>query len=254
MTSAAETFVVELARSASQRSHRLLRGLSKEDADDVLSTALLWCWETRDAHDPATEDLEEWFIRALKKARREYRSDNRSSRAKPLLDSISIQDDTLVQASAASTADVLERALNPQELTVLRVMDANNWSFHKAVRVCGLSSYEGEILRMQLKKIKDELPTLREWRKPMLRRVIDSDDLKQGEQSPIDKEISQLDFPPEQGKDCPPCWKCRWYDGWTPVRYRPTRLADAEVQAAVQRTEAEKIRIADSVSNHDRGY
>ncbi len=224
--------------------------MSKHNRDDVLASALLWCWEHKDAHDPSVENLEEWFIGALKEARKTHRNATSRSRSKqPPLTTSSTQDDTLTLASGASTADLLERALTVRQRTVLRVMDAQNWSFHKTARVCGLDGLETDMLRIQLKKIRDELPELREWHKTIMRRMVDSDDIKYDEKPRIDREIEALEFAPSPEKDCPPCWRCKWFEGWTPSNYKPTRLADAEVQTAVQRTEAEKIRIANSIGD-----
>ena len=62
-------------------------------------------------------------------------------------------------------------------------------------------------------------------------------------------ELEQLDFAPPAGKDCPPCWRCMWFEGFMPDGKRSTRMGieDAEVREAVQSTEARKIEIAQRV-------
>jgi hypothetical protein len=65
----------------------------------------------------------------------------------------------------------------------------------------------------------------------------------------IDKEIERLDFPPPSGKECPPCWRCRWYDGFMPGTSKTVRMPITEpaVKQAVMETEARKIDIAQQV-------
>jgi hypothetical protein len=72
-----------------------------------------------------------------------------------------------------------------------------------------------------------------------------------GHQPDIDKEIAALDFPPPSGKECPPCWRCKWFEGYMPGEHRPIRMpiSEAEVRDAVRDTEAEKIRIAQEIRN-----
>ena len=67
--------------------------------------------------------------------------------------------------------------------------------------------------------------------------------------SDIDRKIEQLDFAPAHGKDCPPCWRCMWFEGFLPLGKRDTRMdiADDEVRAAVSSTEGQKILIAQQV-------
>lgn len=63
--------------------------------------------------------------------------------------------------------------------------------------------------------------------------------------SNIDHEIERLlRLPQHERSDCPSCWRCRWYDGLTPVAWAPTPFASAEVRAAVEATERRKIEIA----------
>ena len=69
--------------------------------------------------------------------------------------------------------------------------------------------------------------------------------------SEIDVALEQLDFAPPAGKDCPPCWRCFYFEGFLPAGHRDTRMGieDAEVREAVNNTEARKIEIAQQVRN-----
>jgi len=73
----------------------------------------------------------------------------------------------------------------------------------------------------------------------------DADDQLSG----IDVALAQLDFAPPAGKECPPCWRCLWFEGFMPAGKRNTRMEieDAAVRAAVKSTEARKIEIAQQV-------
>jgi len=58
----------ELA-SASRRAQRFLRrkGLSREDREDIIGDALLWCLENRDSYS-LTTTLDTWFVNAVRDA------------------------------------------------------------------------------------------------------------------------------------------------------------------------------------------
>ena len=70
MMTPVETFVLQLARVA-KRGSRHLRGLSHADRDDVIASALLWCWEHRTEFDQHEMPLEDWFSERLRAARRQ---------------------------------------------------------------------------------------------------------------------------------------------------------------------------------------
>jgi hypothetical protein len=65
----------------------------------------------------------------------------------------------------------------------------------------------------------------------------------------IDKDIERLDFPPPSGKECPPCWRCKWFEGYKPSKHKSLRfpVTEPEVREAVLDTEARKIDIAGRV-------
>jgi hypothetical protein len=54
---------------------------------------------------------------------------------------------------------------------------------------------------------------------------------------------------PKHGKDCIPCWLCKWYEGYMPAERKSVRMEikEPEVHDAIAATEAEKVRIAQEV-------
>src|SRR5271157_5315009 len=72
---AAEVFTMQLGRAAGRQANKFLRnqGLQKADRDDVISSALLWCWENR-ANYSLTTTLETWFMYAVRHALDSWRS------------------------------------------------------------------------------------------------------------------------------------------------------------------------------------
>jgi hypothetical protein len=60
-----------------------------------------------------------------------------------------------------------------------------------------------------------------------------------------------LDGSPPIGKDCCPCWQCRYFDGWLPKREpKPVNYADADITVAVNHLNETKIRVAQWVREH----
>jgi hypothetical protein len=54
------------------------------------------------------------------------------------------------------------------------------------------------------------------------------------------------------GKDCPPCWRCRYFDGWLPrgAVPAPPTANDGGVAAAIAALDKRKIEIANFVRGH----
>ena len=76
-------------------------------------------------------------------------------------------------------------------------------------------------------------------------RTIDSDESYIGK-PPIDHEIEKLLSGPRVGmKDCPPCWRCMYFEGWTPnmSRYKVPTHVDPEIEQALREIERRKINI-----------
>lgn len=244
---ASEVFTMQLARGAGKQANKFLhaRGLQKSDRDDVISAAMLWCWENR-ANYSLTTTLETWFMNAVRDA---YKNLQRSElpTSDESIDNIGGEDTTFGAASAESDARSLLRQLTPDERgIVMQMLDGVTWR---------------EMLRQGvpeplLRQTKDVLRTLRRDMPDNAARAAlsrttpgagsdDADD----KLSEIDVALEQLDFAPPAGKDCPPCWRCCWYLGFMPSGKRETRMdiEDLEVREAVKNTEARKISIAQQV-------
>gem|GEM_PF-5513457 len=65
--------------------------------------------------------------------------------------------------------------------------------------------------------------------------------------------VAELDFSqgsgPEEGLtaagECPPCWRCRYFDGWLPTRkVAMAANVDPDIQESMRRLDENKVRIA----------
>lgn len=213
MSSAAESFVIALGR-ASKRGHRYLRGLSSADRDDVISTALLACWENRAAYKP-DQSLDDWFMDALRVARNRFKRREHIS-ADEFIEQMAVPDDTSIRAEVLEIVEKLQANPTKQNMRKLRQLIPEPLEFQRVLR----------------KSAEARDP----YDQPMTR---------------IDRELSQLDMPPKSNKDCPPCWRCMYFQGFMPTRYTPRRNVpnDEEVQRAVWATEEAKIAIAGAIQS-----
>ena len=247
MDRAEEIFTMQLARAAGKQANRFLRsrGLQKSDRDDVISAALLWCWENR-ANYSLTTTLETWFMNAVRDGYKGLRR-GELPRSDESIDQMASADPIYDAVAAESSAKALIDALTPvdKEIAIL-VMEGYTY------REINKRGYANDAINGAQKRIKQLRRLLPEESRS--KRLIQtpaaavSDDA--GDQlSGIDAELERLEFAPPAGKDCPPCWRCLWFEGFMPDGKRSVRMGveDAEVREAVQSTEARKIEIAQRV-------
>jgi hypothetical protein len=247
MDRAEEIFTMQLARAAGKQANRFLRsrGLQKSDRDDVISAALLWCWENR-ANYSLTTTLETWFMNAVRDGYKGLRR-GELPLSDESIDQMASADPTYDAVAAESSAKALIDALTPvdKEIAIL-VMEGYTY------REINKRGYANDAINGAQKRIKQLRRLLPEESRS--KRLIQttaaavSDDA--GDQlSGIDAELERLEFAPPAGKDCPPCWRCQWYYGFMPSGKRETRMdiEDLEVREAVKNTEARKIEIAQQV-------
>jgi hypothetical protein len=247
MDRAEEIFTMQLARAAGKQANRFLRsrGLQKSDRDDVISAALLWCWENR-ANYSLTTTLETWFMNAVRDGYKGLRR-GELPLSDESIDQMASADPTYDAVAAESSAKALIDALTPvdKEIAIL-VMEGYTY------REINKRGYANDAINGAQKRIKQLRRLLPEESRS--KRLIQttaaavSDDA--GDQlSGIDAELERLEFAPPAGKDCPPCWRCQWYYGFMPSGKRETRMdiKDLEVREAVKNTEARKIEIAQRV-------
>jgi hypothetical protein len=242
MELAEEIFTVQLARAAGKQADRFLkaRGLQEADRDDVVSAAVAWCWENR-ANYSLTTTLETWFMNAVRNAYQDLRR-NELPTSGESIDSLTGggEDPTYSIVAAESAAKVLLGALTPidKEIAIL-MMEGYTY------REINKRGYANDAINGAQKRIKQ------------LRRLVPEENLsKRMLQTPatadpdtVEVGVEKLDFPPHSGADCPPCWRCMWFEGFMPSGKRDTRMdiEDLEVREAVKNTEARKIEIAQQV-------
>jgi hypothetical protein len=253
MVEAEEIFTMQLARAAGKTANKFLhaRGLQKSDRNDVISAALLWCWENR-AKYSLTTTLETWFMNAVRDA---YKNLTRAELpgSEESIGALTGGDDTHNIASAESSLSALLGALTPVDkeialLTMQGVTYREIWkNFGHPKKVID----DAHARIKQLRRLIPERELRYAVRSGVTPRGMNLDELDESEahMSSIDIEIEQLDFAPPAGKECPPCWKCMWFEGFMPAGKRETRMdiSDIEVREAVQNTEARKIEIAQRV-------
>jgi DNA-directed RNA polymerase specialized sigma24 family protein len=247
MTSPGEVFVVQLAR-ASRRANHFLRGLSRADRDDVIAAALLWCWENRASYS-LTTTLETWFVNAVRDARKQWMKGARRNAGVSLESLVNVApggDTTLSGAQAAEAAEKLMRAL-PTDYRLVATMHAQGFT-RAEMMAAGLAKDSIYGARSRIKQLRRLLPDEQEYRRTLRAVSLSSDDASD-KRSKIDRELEQLEFVPPSGKECPPCWRCKWFEGFLPGAHRPTRMPiqEPEVRIAVQETETRKIEIAKRV-------
>jgi DNA-directed RNA polymerase specialized sigma24 family protein len=252
MTSAVESFVVALSR-VSKKANRYLARLQPADRDDIIAMALAWCWEHR-AEYKTDVSLDNWFVGAVRNAKKEFfTAEARASAASSLAPmQADLGNDPSVQAEAVQAAEILVASLTPDEVQVAQLVAAG-YTFRQISLKLGRRVRDD---RKQLRRFAGLLPRpsdqCRVLRDVRARTVpaTSSDDHKQTAKQPsIDRAIEQLDFPPLEAADCPPCWRCKYFEGYLPGDHRSVRLIiqEPEVREAVSRTEVAKVDIATRV-------
>jgi DNA-directed RNA polymerase specialized sigma24 family protein len=259
VSSAVETFVVALSR-ASKKANRYLARLQPADRDDIIASALAWCWEHRTEY-PLDVSLDNWFVGAVRNAKRAFfTAEGRTAAADSLAEMQSGPgDDPAVQVEAMQAAEQLAASLSPGEMEVA-VLTAQGYSRKDIERKLGRRVQDE---RKQLRKFAGLVPDVAD-RGRILRDVrartvpaADSDEHRQTSKQPsIDRAIEQLDFPPPEMADCPPCWRCKYFDGYLPGLHKSVRLiiSEPEVRQAVAVTEVRKIDIATRVRDGEVGF
>jgi DNA-directed RNA polymerase specialized sigma24 family protein len=254
MTSAAESFALTLAR-ASRQANRFLRSrqLDRASRDDVIAAAMLWCWENRDNYS-LTATLEIWFLGAVRNAYRDYLRGEARDGATEIVQDMGAPDDTSVRAQALQAVEKIQQrvATMPEVQQKIAALILKQWTHNEIREELNVANAQIPEVRRKLAPLMRLIPDTPDtrWiiRSAVTPAAISSDDASD-QLSSIDREIEALEFAPPQGKDCPPCWLCKWYQGFLPGDRKSVRMeiSEAEVRDAVRDTEAEKIRIAQEV-------
>jgi len=240
VTSAVETFALQLAR-ASKRGSRHLRGLNAADRDDVIASAVLWCFEHRAEFDPSKRALDDWFASRLKAARRQ----SRQPQARGQLEALIAQEDTERAAEARTSLERLTRELTDTEQAIAMKL-GEGLSVNVVTDMLGASRGTVRGLQRRLRRMRELLPSER----PMLTLAAPAPEEQDDKPpAPIDRALQTMLGGPQLGKECPPCWRCMWFYGLLPepTHWHPSQIVDDEVRAAVRATERRKIEIANHV-------
>ena len=210
MAAEIDSFIVELGR-ASKRSARLLRGLSRADADDVLGAALLAAWEQRGT---VGTDVNAWFTGLLRTARDEL-STSRGGRLR--LATTASQDDTERAAALAELTERIDAELDDNDKPLLDLYAGGYTCAEIAARIHGTPTF----VRRRLRSIRNRIGPLRKWM-PDLSIAIAQPTAppEDAEAPPIDHEIEKLlRRPAHRTADCPVCWRCSWFEGLAPPKH-----------------------------------
>jgi DNA-directed RNA polymerase specialized sigma24 family protein len=240
-------FVLQLARAASKKAQRFLasRGLQHADRDDVIAAAMLWCWENRDSYS-LTTTLETWFMNAIRDAYKALRRGELPV-SDESIERLGGGDTTYESAAAESAAEAISRTLTRAERRVAVLTMEGYTKANMLDR--GVREIDIRESRATIRRLRELLPDDVSYRVLVRTPPASSSDDTDDRLSEIDVAIEQLEFAPPAGKDCPPCWRCMYFEGFMPAGKRETRMeiADVEVREAVKVTEARKIEIAQQV-------
>jgi RNA polymerase sigma factor (sigma-70 family) len=235
-----DAFVVALA-SASRRARRHLRGLEKADREDVISTALLWCLEHKSSYNP-TVQLDTWFVGAIRDARKAY--ERKEAQRPELFEVVTAPDDTAWTTEAREAIRHICRSMDIRDRAIVRLsmegMEQSDIARHAGIPL--------RTVERKLARLRAMIPARIQFQATRRGTGHDSDD--GGPEAPIDREIERLEFAPPAGKDCAPCWRCKWFDGYVPDKGTIRRSGiqvEPEIRAAVLETEARKVQIANNV-------
>jgi RNA polymerase sigma factor (sigma-70 family) len=249
MNSAAEAFALQLARASRQAMRFLrVRGLTKDAREDVIAAAMLWCWENQDNYS-LTATLEQWFLGAIRNAYRDYRRGEIRSGTTEIVENMGAKDDPEYNAVLRDAVRTLEANMDEVDRAIVQLrLDDKTHS-----EISATLSIERSAITKRLNRLGAFIPSSAHVN-TILRRSITpkADDTYEGRangDSWVDHEISQLEAMPKHGADCPPCWRCKWFEGYMPGPHVPMRMPirEPEVRDAVLDTEARKIEIAQEV-------
>jgi DNA-directed RNA polymerase specialized sigma24 family protein len=259
MASAAESFVLELAR-VSRRGNRYLSRLGAADRDDILQIALVWCWENRSTYD-LTVPLDQWFAGAVRNAKKSFYVNERNQMA-PIMDAPECAvEDPVIAAEALEAATLLAKALTPTERKAA-ALKAQGHSWRKIRKTLMIGDERLNVIKVKVSRLNELVPESSEVSRVLLaqksaRAPTRSSDDQAGPGPRIDQELAQLDFPPPVGSpECPPCWRCKYFEGYLPGDHRSVRvmIEEPEVRDSVARIESRKIEIATRVRDGSIGF
>lgn len=197
MTSAPESFAITLGRAAG-RAMRLLRGLQRADRDDILATAILWCWEHRESYN-VTVSLETWITGAIRNARQQW-ARGEAKTVGDLVEEIPVPDVTLAAVENRSAAAGLVRALNAQEREIA-YLRAEGYTRAQIRDKTGLSKRAQDTASKTIKQLRYLIPEPSELKRIVKREAVTESDELTSLPTNIDRTIAKLFGSSDQGAE-----------------------------------------------------
>lgn len=236
-------FSVALAR-ASKGAARFVRGLSAADREDVFGAAVLWCWEHRASY-TGNVPLDAWFAGAVRHARRSMVLGAAHVSWEEVEAQLGTRDTTLAYAEALEVVRKLGNGLSRLDRQLAIGLLQGHTLDDLAARHHTSRSQIKRRLKV-IRRLSRLFPDLQDPVADARTPAAVSSEAPAEELPPIDRELESLEFPPQHGADCRPCWRCKWFEGLLPADRRYIELVprDPEVRAAVHAVEGMKISIA----------
>jgi DNA-directed RNA polymerase specialized sigma24 family protein len=231
---------------------RATRNLPRDVRTDVFAAAYIKARETYQAFDAERGDgtmecrLDNWFFGLLLNAKKKIRRENRPPLgvAVDALEALTGGDDSEAEAIRN---EAFEQLTTPEDLAIMAAIQRGA-SVRQAARQCKVNV--NHVKRIK-RNIRDHLQVAART-VPARREPLGASDDDAREKAPIDHEIEKLlRRPSTASADCPICWRCAWFSGLLPVRYRAPRFVDKEVADAMLRTDLRKIDIANGTEARD---
>ena len=163
------------------------------------------------------------------------------------IDQMASADPTFDAVAAESAAKALMEALTPADRKIAALI-AEGYTRREIMKM-GIDQYRVDSTYARIKQLRRLVPDESRSKRLIQTMVAAVSDDAGDQLSGIDAELERLEVAPPAGKDCPPCWRCMWFEGFMPADKRSTRMdiEDLEVREAVNNTEARKIEIAQQV-------
>ncbi len=245
MNEVQKTFMNAIAR-ASGRAQWYVRNLSRADREDILQMAAAWCWEHRTEYDPSVA-LEHWFLGAVQNAKRAFLNGEVRNTAEGAFDITTGGDPTQDTVIRLQQAETLARNLTEVERVVAKMSAEGHTRAEMQGALNGIDNNTIAAIRVKLAPLINLIPDPQHQLR-VIRKIARPTDIEE-------RDLQGIDFAPPQGKDCRPCWRCKWFEGYLPGGHldHKMEITEPEVRKAVADTEARKIEIAHNVRGDDHG-
>jgi hypothetical protein len=163
--------------------------------------------------------------------------------AEELSDTLAAPDDTMTHAAVHEAAEQMLARLSPTGREVLELIAEGRTRAEIVAR--GYSARQYNDTRTQVRKVRHHLSETGNLR-ALLRAGVTPASADSDER---ESEVVAIEFAPHEGQECPPCHRCKWFEGYMPVGRRTTRMdvVEPDIREAIENIEREKLRIATEV-------